>query len=193
MIQDLESTFSISANSQYKRNWNNFADFMHHLGKSPLPTSSYDVALYVTHVRHNEKIKSTILTSRLSAVAYYHKINSHSDSTKDFIISKLVKSHAKKDNLSPTRKGISFKLLTKMVTILSSVSTSHYDFLLFWVIFTFMYHAALRSSEICFFWEFQPPATPEQSQVILHCRRPACQAIFTVLQTLQGYPSANHS
>ena len=178
IIQDLESAFSISANSQYKRNWNNFADFMHHLGKSPLPTSSYNVALYVTHVRHNEKIKSTTLRSRLSAIAHYHKINSRNDPTKDFIISKLVKSHAKKDNLSPTRKGISFKLLTKLVTILSSVSTGHCDFLLFRVISTFMYYAALRSSEI---WEFQPPATPEQSQVILHCRRPACQAIFTVL------------
>ena len=95
IIQDLESAFSISVNSQYKSNWNNFAECMHHLGKSPLPTSSYDVALYVTHVRHNEKIKSTTLRSRLSAIAYYHKINSHNDPTKDFIISKLVKSHAK--------------------------------------------------------------------------------------------------
>ena len=127
---------------------------MHHLGESPLPTSSYDVALYVTHVRHNEKIKSTTLRSRLSAIAYYHKINSHNNPTKDFIMSKLVKSHAKKDNLFPSRKGISFKLLTKMVTILSSVSTSHYDSLLFRVIFTFTYHAALSSSEICFSGNF---------------------------------------
>ena len=63
---------------------------------------------------------------------------------------RLLSTYSKQDPVTRTRKPISLKLLNRLLSELSTSDTSKYDIKLFTAVFTFMYHAALRVSEVTF-------------------------------------------
>ena len=150
MKKALKSSLSISAQKQYRTHWRDFCTFLKHtIGARPLPCSSYHIALYVTHL-HTTGLKSNTIRSRLSAIAFYHKIQGHSNPTTSFLIDKLLKSYKKSDLPPQIRKPITRKILNSLLhAIQASPGLSTYDKKLYRALFAIMYAAALHSSEVC--------------------------------------------
>jgi site-specific recombinase XerC len=150
MIRDLKSSLSPSAQKQYLTHWKQYCTFVRQtLHKKSLPSSSYSVALYTTKL-HKEGLKSTTIRSRLSAIAFYHKVNGHRNPTTSFLTDKLLCSYKKSDQPTAVRKPITKKILTSLLNaIQTSTSTEQHDKKLYKALFSIMYEAALRSSEVC--------------------------------------------
>jgi site-specific recombinase XerD len=127
------------------------------LNTKALPASTYEVALYITHLAQSG-LKSTTCRTHLSAISFFHKIHSHPDPADSFLIRKLLTSHKKNDDPPAVRKPITAKILTKLIKkIQTSTYTSHSK-KLYTSVFTMMYHAALRASETC--------VTPQSSHTL---------------------------
>jgi site-specific recombinase XerD len=147
--KDLCRSLSTSARRQYTTYWRRFSRFTTDiLQTSPLPSTSYSVALYVTHLAKT-KLKSTTIRSHLSAIAYYHKVHGFSNPSDSFLISKLLLSHKKRDGPISVRRPITVSILRQLLSALNSSEYSSHKRKLFQSVFTIMYHAALRASEVC--------------------------------------------
>jgi site-specific recombinase XerD len=149
MKRALGRSLSSSARTQYKASWRRFSKFTKNtLHASPLPSTPYTVALYVTHLA-KLKLKSTTIRSYLSAIAFYHKIHGFDNPSTSFLINKLLLSQKKTEEPALERRPITISILRQLVAAMKSSGFSAYDRRLFRAIFTMMYHAALRASEIC--------------------------------------------
>ena len=125
---------------------------MNKLGLTALSASSYLVGLYITHLRHknpHKKLRCSTIRSHLSAISYHYKINGLSNPTSAFLISKLLTSFTKQDSAPFSRKAISLSLLAKLIKSLTAALNNRYDRKLYALAFSILYHAALRSSEVC--------------------------------------------
>ena len=118
------------------------------LKAKPLRATSYEIALYITHLT-NSGLKSTTIRTHLSAIAFFHKIHDYPDPTNSFLIKKLLTAGKKTENPPATRKPITAKILRRLLNSLTTQGYNNYDKKLFTSIFNVMYHAALRASEIC--------------------------------------------
>lgn len=148
MSRDLETSLSLSARKQYKASWNKFANFIKNkLRAKSMPCSKYNLALYVTHLA-GQRLKTSSIRSNLSAIAFFHKVNGHKDPTKSFLISKLLLSYTKRDSPQRTRQPLTQKILRKLVSATRTLR-NNYTGRLLRSLFTLMYHAGLRSSEVC--------------------------------------------
>jgi site-specific recombinase XerD len=119
----------------------------HTLHTAPLPANPHDIALYVTHL--GSKLKTSTIRSHLSAVAFFHQIHGFENPTSSFLIKKLLAGHRRRERHTPGRKPVTIKLLGQLLSALRSGNFSPFQRKLFRAIFTLMYHAALRASEIC--------------------------------------------
>ena len=145
------NSLSKSAWKQCRAHWKFFSAFTRStLNKPPRPASKYTVALYATHL-HNAGLKSTSVRSHLSAIAFFHKIHGLSNPSKSFLIEKLLAGYRKQDKPIPVRRPISIQLLQSLIGALhTDRALTSYDKSLYKALFSVMYHAALRSSEVCF-------------------------------------------
>ena len=113
-----------------------------------MPATSYAVALYITHLTQFS-LKSSTIRSHLSAIAFFHKIRDQPDPTTSFLVKKLLISNSKIEAPASIRKPITSKILSGLISALNSQGYGRFDRRLYTAIFTLMYHAALRASEIC--------------------------------------------
>ena len=142
MKKDLCRSLSSSARRQYTTYWRRFSRFTTDiLQTSPLPSTSYSVALYVTHLAKT-KLKSTTTRSHLSAIAYYHKVHGFDNPSNSFLRSKLLLSHKKRDGPISERRPITISILRQLLSALNSSEYSSHKRKLFRAVFTIMYHAA---------------------------------------------------
>ena len=132
------------------------------LQASPLPATSYAVALYMTHLTKSH-LKSATMRCHLSAIAFFHKIHDHPDPSSSFLIKKLLLSNSKIETPGVIRRAITANILHKLLLTLASSGFSQYENRLYTAIFTIMYHAALRASEIC--WTPQADHTLQAQQL----------------------------
>lgn len=117
------------------------------LHTDPLPSHPHDIALYVTHL--SSALKTATIRSHLSAVAFFHQIHGYANPTSSFLVKKLLVGHKKRESKPAVRKPITLDILTRIVSALRSSTYSSYERKLYRAVFTTMYHAALRASEIC--------------------------------------------
>lgn len=119
-----------------------------HLDATSLPATSYQVALYVTHLSRTG-LRATTIRSHLSAVGFFHQLRGYNNPTCSFLIKKLLLGHKKRDGPILVRKPITLDVLEQIIISLGSSSLRKYERRLFTSLFSLMYHAALRASEVC--------------------------------------------
>ena len=153
MNQSLKHLLAVKSLSQYTNKWLMFKRFMkaHSLGRR-LPASSYAISLYVTYLHKLGYVTSTI-NLHLSAISYKHKLfGVHKDllPTKSFRVKQLLKSFKKSEHDAPRRKPIGKLMLSAIIDSVHRSHISTYNKALYSAAFTLLYHAALRSGEICY-------------------------------------------
>lgn len=105
------------------------------------------MALYAAHL-HTCGLKGSTIQTHLSAIAYHHKLNGCHDPTKAFLIQKLLAAYQRHDKPQPVRQPITQDVLQKLLDSLTNCSLPLYHQHLFRALFSLMYHAALRCSEV---------------------------------------------
>ena len=153
-----------------------------------MPASEHIVALYATHLHHIGLKHSTIRT-HLSAIAFYHKINSFPDPTKSFIINKLLTAYQRHDKPQPTRRPITSDLLLRILRCISATTLPSYHKFLFRALFSVMYFAALRVSEVTHSFSNNHNLTSEQVKVIHKGPRALIRIEFSSYKHSQGCPT----
>ena len=159
------------------------------LNANSLCASPYEMALYVTYLSKKNKLKSTTIRSHLSAIAFFQKINGKPDSTNTFLIKKLLTCHRKKDKPPQIRKPITEHCLQKLVTSLKTSGSTKYDKRLYTALFTIMYHAALRASEVCVTPHANHTLKSTQLEIIQTHKGPAIKIKFLSYKHSQGQPT----
>ena len=89
---------------------------------------------------------STITTYK-SAVSYVHKIRHITDTTKRFILTKMMEGIKRERNSSDLRSPITISLLCRLVSILSNVCSSDYEASMFSTAFTLSFFGLLWVGE----------------------------------------------
>ena len=112
------------------------------------PATPYQVAQYVSHL-HYSGLKASSIRPHLSAIGFMHETLGHHNPTRSFLTQKLLITYSKSDSPQKSRLPITSNILSKLVRSLKTHQTSKYNTHLFTSMFTCMYHAALRSSEVC--------------------------------------------
>lgn len=88
------------------------------------------------------------VTSHVSAISYFNKINEHFDATQSFIIKRMLTGLNKLQSRKDTRLPISINMLGKIIPNLYQVCTSRYEAHLYSVAFSLAFSALLRISEL---------------------------------------------
>ena len=145
----LKGSLEKSSNSSYMNAFDRFSEFMEYVLELPtMPSEPKHIALYVTHLRRRFNLRASTIRTHLSALAFYHKVNGYADPTESFLVKKLVKCFDKLDPPISTRKPIQKNVLHSMLSGLKRLSFSSYEVVMLQALFSFMYEAALRSSEV---------------------------------------------
>lgn len=90
------------------------------------------------------------ISSCVSGISYYHKINGFNDTTKCFVVSKALEGikRIQGGKRVDSRAPISLELLSKIVTSLEKVCNNKYESNLFSAVFSLAFHGLLRIGEI---------------------------------------------
>lgn len=112
--------------------------------KWPLPAEH--LYRYIAFLSLKGFAVSTILTY-ISAISYFHKINQMKDSTKNFIVTKMLEGLRRKGKRCDPRTPIMLSTLGKIVPGLFSVCSSHYESIMFSAAFTLAFFGFLRIGE----------------------------------------------
>jgi len=112
-----------------------------------VPLNTGVVLLYLSKLQLNKYSASTI-TSRLSALNYYHKLSGHKDITSNFIISRFITGLNKSGSSGDTRVPVTIQHLQCLCDQVHSMSTCKYYTLLYRSLFTLSFYAFLRPGEV---------------------------------------------
>ena len=112
-----------------------------------LPVSLTVILLFVAYL-HEQGLAATSITSTLSAISYFHRINGHTDPCNNFIVAKLL---AGVRNLKPTadvRLPITIPILNKLIQALPHVISSPYKRTMLHTMMVLAFKAYLRVGEM---------------------------------------------
>ena len=119
------------------------------LQKPYLPASEQSVAAYVVHLRREIDFRVTTIRNHLSSITFYHKISSlPSPVTDSFLLEKLLLSYEKEDPSQDFRLPITKSVLSSILEAIKKVTYSTRERAMLSALFSLMYHALLRVSEI---------------------------------------------
>ncbi|CAJ0930878.1 unnamed protein product [Ranitomeya imitator] len=114
--------------------------------------SSEDARMQVTMAflskMHAMGVSGSVARNRVSALAFHFKLRGWPDSTKHFLVSKLLKGWRRTDKHGDNRRPISFELLVSLVKAAESVCDSKYEAALTSEAFGIAFFGAMRVSEI---------------------------------------------
>ena len=147
---DVFNALEPSTQGIYKRQWSQFSLFIsQYLDKKKYEASNQDLALYVAHL-HNTGIKSGTIRGHLSAISFYYNTKGLATPTESFTISKLLTAYDKKDPPIKTRSSITLQILELLLVPLRSRVYSTFEKKMLTSVFTLMYYAILRISEVTY-------------------------------------------
>ena len=157
----LQASLTPASRAHYGRAWNKLVGFHTCIGlQLALPVSVTTILLFVAHL-HEQGLAATSITSTLSAISYFHKINSHSDPCNNFIVAKLL---AGARNLRPSvdvRLPITIPILSKLIQALPHVIPSPYKRMMLHTMMVLAFKAYLRIGEMV-------PRSKRSTQGCLH-------------------------
>lgn len=133
----------------YSRAWKVFRDFYHQFVcpysfQLPIPPTA--IALFISYLRARKLAASTI-TSYLSAISYVHKMKELPDSTKTFLIQKLL-TVVSKQRSPDTRLPITKPVLSQLVRSLQHTNSLAVQRTLFKAMFLTAFYGFFRIGEL---------------------------------------------
>ena len=113
-----------------------------------LPLTVQQIQLYISYL-FTLKYKSSTIVSHLSAISHMHKINQHPDPTCAYATSKMLTGVRNIQGQKPDqRQPITHNILLGLLAALPYCAPTMSDISLFKSMFTLMYYACLRASEV---------------------------------------------
>ena len=123
-----------------------FATFMGYRSHAQSPASSADVRRFVAYLSLRGLAPATV-ASYVSGVAYFHKIRSWPDPTKDFVVSKLLAGCRRSGHSCDGRWPLTVPVLTHIVQILPDVCLSQFEAQLFRAVMLCAFFGFMRIGE----------------------------------------------
>ena len=148
--QLLEKSLSKGTRKQYEKALQRCLSFLRDcLGVGDtLPMSENHLHLYIADMHSNNYKHATILT-HISAISHYHKINNLPDPTATYSTSKILTGVRNlQDNLPDARRPITRQILKGLIVAIRACSADRYQYYLYKSLYTLMYYACLRASEV---------------------------------------------
>jgi site-specific recombinase XerD len=148
MKRDIKGAWSKATREQYGSQWRRFKKFAKRvLRTDPMSVGQDGMAIYVVHL-HNGNIRAGGIRSHLAALSQKFKLADLETPTESFAIKKLLAAYAKTDPPVGIRKPLDRKNVIKIVSKLGQVAKSKYEKKMLTALFTLMYRALLRVSEV---------------------------------------------
>ena len=143
----IESSLAPQTAALYNRVWDSCcrfcADF--DLG-TPCPLSVSSLSLYVAHL-FNYKLSPKTISTYLSAIAYFHKMQHMPDPTKDFVIQKMVAGAYRLRPSIDMRLPITAPILHRLISAAQTTLTG-LGKVMFPAMFAFAFHTYARIGEL---------------------------------------------
>lgn len=129
----------------YAAGWNKFCQFFGSVYGGPV--SADVIQRFVAWLSLHKFAPSTI-TTYVSAVGFYHKLQGWADPTNDFLVSKLLEGCRRLRPLSDTRLPMSIPILVQITQSLPAVCTSTFEACLFKTVFVCAFFGFMRVGEL---------------------------------------------
>ena len=151
MNRDIMNSLSNSSTTQYHKCWTEYKKFYYNRYIKHVKYSTPEqIQIFITYLKNYKKYRTSTLRCYLSAIAFYTKSRYNRDPTKSHAMKLLLKSYNNSE-LGDTdiRKPIDITMLTDLSNNALASNIDLYDRYAFIIMYNFMFHAALRVSEIC--------------------------------------------
>ena len=149
----LATSLKESTRSSYKSQWNTFLRFCEELSFTPLPASSETISMFIAFL-HKENFQTSTIRTYLSAIGFYHKINSYENPVASYPVSKCLQGTSKdqalkRKNLKKpiVRLPITKRILHKLIHVLPLLKFDNYSNRMLKALFLLFYYASLRAGE----------------------------------------------
>lgn len=136
--------------TMYQAHWTRCQGFIKTvLQQEPqLPLAFNTVKLYVAHL-HSLGYRQSTIQGHLSAISHRHKIQQLPDPTSGYPATKLLTGIRNMQPAQPdTRRPVTHDILLGLLAALTSCAPTTYDIKLYTSMYTIMYYACLRASEV---------------------------------------------
>ena len=146
----MNSSMAKSTRTLYQKAWQKCKEFItiHLKMQVKLPLSEQHLHLYIAHL-HSIQYKHSTIATHISAISHYHKIASLPDPTTTYATAKILTGVKNSQvQLPDARRPVTRKILLGLVVALRSCTDNQYEYLLYKSLFTLMYYACLRASEV---------------------------------------------
>jgi len=111
-----------------------------------LPISPHDLSRYVVHLTKRHKVPA--IKTKLSAIAWKHRMEFKEDPTRNFRIQKILVGKQKSTTMTQEKlKPLSYEILTSILPHIKAATHNGYEKSLFKAVFTLAYYACLRVGE----------------------------------------------
>ncbi len=131
----------------YAAGWNKFCQFLEQGPVLDGPVSADVIQRFIAWLSLHMFAPSTI-TTYVSAVGFYHKLQGWADPTNDFLVSKLLEGCKRLRPLSDTRLPMSISILLQVTQSLPAVCTSTFESCLFKAVFVCAFFGFMRVGEL---------------------------------------------
>ena len=132
------------------RQWSYYLTFLAKFQphKVPLPSSPYLIRCFVQHL-HDSGFANSTIKGILCTIAHHHKAAGFLSPTNDYLLSQMFKGFETTKPTKPDdRHPLTVRELSKLISALPKLQLSHYNIALFKALFSTMFHAFLRVSEV---------------------------------------------
>ena len=132
------------------RQWSAYLTFLSKFQPKtvPLPSSPYLIRCFVQHL-HDSGFANSTIKGILCTIAHHHKAAGFLSPTNDYLLSQMFKGFETTNPTKPDdRHPLTLRELSKLISAVPHLQLSHYNMALFRALFSTMFHAFLRVSEV---------------------------------------------
>lgn len=144
----MENALSEGTRTAYNRAKLVYEKFMtQHFSQLPLfPLQVEQLVLFISHC-YTKKLAPQTVTTYLSALAHFNKLNGYGDTTQAFVVKRTLQGFQKMKGQPDVRLPITPTILRKLVDSLPMCTSSFYEKTLYKAMFLLAFHAFLRVGE----------------------------------------------
>ena len=145
----ISSALSSSTTKSYNATLQDYSRFISTLTPNAkiFPATPGHIVYYIAHLHQRGLVASTI-TSKLSPIAYFHKINQYQDPTSSFIVQKALSGVKKLSPSGDSRLPISIPMLDSLMSQVRHSSMSPYSATMMRSMMSLAFYGFLRPGEI---------------------------------------------
>lgn len=144
----MSNAIAPSTRATYQRAMTVFQDFYHKIYHTPatLPFNTDDLKLFIAF-SYSQQLTSTTVSTYLSALSYFHKLQNFADPTQSFLVKKCMQGYQKLTAKPDVRLPITQTVLRKLVYALDFTVSCAFHRLMLKAMYLLAFHAFLRVGE----------------------------------------------